>query len=107
MSDLTLSRSRITKLYGMTYHYFNGKLHRLDGPAMVSELGYQAWFQNGIRHRINKPAVIVPPNCGFNFPPIPGSNTLHQYWYLWGSCYREEQDNIDIIKRNDFWSKTL
>jgi hypothetical protein len=36
----------------------NGKLHRLDGPAIERADGARAWYINGKRHRISGPAVI-------------------------------------------------
>ena len=35
----------------------NGKLHRIDGPAVEYADGDKFWFQNGKRHRENGPAV--------------------------------------------------
>jgi transcription elongation factor len=36
---------------------FNGKLHRLDGPAVEDGDGYKAWYVDGKRHRLDGPAV--------------------------------------------------
>ena len=38
------------------YWYKNGKIHRLDGPAIEYVDGAKAWFQNGNLHRENGPA---------------------------------------------------
>ena len=35
----------------------NGKLHRLDGPALEHANDDKLWYQNGLRHRLNGPAV--------------------------------------------------
>lgn len=35
----------------------NGKLHRLDGPAVEWADGTESWFQNGYLHRLDGPAV--------------------------------------------------
>lgn len=35
----------------------DGAYHRLDGPAYVHPLGYEAWWKHGRRHRIGGPAV--------------------------------------------------
>ena len=37
--------------------WFNGRLHRLDGPAVDSANGYKEWRLNGIRHREDGPAI--------------------------------------------------
>ena len=38
--------------------YQNGLLHRLDGPAVIRQDGTQRWYLNGQRHRLDGPAVI-------------------------------------------------
>jgi hypothetical protein len=35
----------------------NGKLHRLDGPAVEWSSGGKEWYQNGKFHRLDGPAV--------------------------------------------------
>jgi hypothetical protein len=35
----------------------NGKLHRLDGPAIECTDGIKYWYQNGLRHRLDGPAI--------------------------------------------------
>lgn len=37
--------------------FFNGVLHREDGPAIEYESGTKEWFSNGVRHRKDGPAV--------------------------------------------------
>ena len=46
--------TRIDK-YGNKYWYFNGQLHRVDGPAIENSNGYKEWWLNG--HRIDGPAI--------------------------------------------------
>jgi len=36
----------------------DGKLHREDGPAVVSADGHREWFQHGERHNLDGPVVI-------------------------------------------------
>ena len=40
--------------------YQNGKLHRLDGPAVEQFDGTKVWYQNGQLHRLDGPAVEYP-----------------------------------------------
>lgn len=40
--------------------YYNGKRHRTDGPAYEGHAGYLAWYLHGKRHRIDGPAIIRP-----------------------------------------------
>ena len=42
---------------GDKYWYQNGVRHRLDGPAVELANGTKAWYQNGERHRLDGPAV--------------------------------------------------
>ena len=44
---------------GSKFWYQNGMLHRLDGPAaeILDPAGYKAWYQNGKHHRLDGPAV--------------------------------------------------
>lgn len=32
-------------------YYFDSKLHRLDGPAIIWSDDSEEWWQNGLRHR--------------------------------------------------------
>jgi len=54
----------------------NGKLHKDDGPAIISTTGAKYWYQNGILHRLDGPAVICPVGS--------------QYWYKHGLLHRED-----------------
>ena len=48
------------KTYQVRYiaHYLNGKLHRIDGPALEYSNGTKMWYYEGKQHRINGPAVL-------------------------------------------------
>ena len=35
----------------------NGKLHRVDGPAVKCSDGYEEWCLNGKKHRVDGPAI--------------------------------------------------
>ena len=37
--------------------YFEGKIHRIDGPAVEYSVGTKQWFVEGKRHRIGGPAI--------------------------------------------------
>ena len=38
----------------------NGMFHRLDGPAVEYSDGSKGWYQNGMRHRLDGPAIEYP-----------------------------------------------
>lgn len=42
---------------GMIIYTQNGKVHRTDGPAVITSWS-QEWFQNGICHREDGPAMM-------------------------------------------------
>jgi hypothetical protein len=42
---------------GTKFWYFNGKLHREDGPAIEDANGDKCWYINGQLHRKDGPAV--------------------------------------------------
>lgn len=43
--------------HGVTEHRLNGKLHRLDGPAVERPGGDFEWFAEGQRHCLTGPAL--------------------------------------------------
>lgn len=45
-----------TNKYGDQYWYYQGQLHREDGPACIDEDG-KRWFKHGVLHRDKGPAV--------------------------------------------------
>ena len=51
---------------GNLYWYKNGDLHRLDGPAIIYTDGTQYWYINGKLHKENGPAIIY---AGDGFSP--------------------------------------
>jgi hypothetical protein len=46
----------------------------LDGPAVTRAEGYQAWWVDGKRHRLDRPAAIWPDGS--------------RYWYVDGKYHR-------------------
>lgn len=42
---------------GDVYWYYEGKLHRDDGPAIELANGVKEWYQHGKRHRTDGPAI--------------------------------------------------
>ena len=59
--------------------YQNGLLHRLDGPAVEYENGTKRWYQNGEFHRLDGPAVEWADG--------------EKCWYIEGKEYTEEEFN--------------
>ena len=67
----------------------NGKLHRLDGPAIEWMDGHKAWYVNGLPHREDGPA--------FEF------SNGSKHWYLNGKCHREDGPAVDGVNGDKCW----
>ena len=71
---------------GVKEWYFNGRLHRVDGPAVEYPDGTKAWFLNGRLHRVDGPAVER-------------SNGTKEWWLngrLW-TALRQPSDNAGQV----------
>ena len=69
----------------------NGKLHRLDGPAIESTTGHKEWFLNGTLHRPDGPAMEY---C---------SST--KKWYQNGQLHRLDGPAIEYVDGDIRWYK--
>ena len=56
--DALKYRVEVDEFGTRSYYNSNGKLHRVEGPAIVYPSGAQEWYQNGKLHRIGGPAII-------------------------------------------------
>jgi hypothetical protein len=45
--------------------YSHGELHRDGGPAVIGDDGEQQWFKQGKLHRVDGPAQIYPDGASF------------------------------------------
>lgn len=61
-------------------HFYEGQLHRLDGPAMEFSTGSKYWYHHGLRHREDGPAVVVEA----------GEDSV-QEWYVHDRQVTEEE----------------
>jgi hypothetical protein len=81
---------RIEYPNGSKYWYVNGKLHRLDGPAVEypgpNGHGHVGWLQNGEYHRIDGPAYE--------------DDNGQKGWYINGKQMTEKQFNKWRVKHN-------
>ena len=80
--------------------YVDGKLHRIDGPAIEYASGSKRWFLNGKRHRVDGPAIEWFDGTKYWFQ----NNKLHRIdgpaceyadgtkeWFLNGECLTQAQ----------------
>ena len=66
---------------GLCIWYFNGKIHREDGPAITWNGSYE-WWTNGKLHKEDGPAI----------DPVNGNKE----WYLHGIKLTEREHNMFI-----------
>ena len=71
---------------GSKYWYRDGEIHREDGPAVESSHGTKYWCHEGLRHRSDGPAIEY-------------GDGRKEYWYL-GIEYPE-------IKNNKEWNRIV
>ena len=72
--------------------FLNGKYHREDGPAYISEL-LQSWWFEGKRHRTDGPAVEYI-----------GSGSFKEWWYHGVKIDCSSQQQFEkLIKMKAFW----
>jgi hypothetical protein len=90
-----------------------GKLHRLDGPAIEKENGYKAWYVEGKCHRLDGPAVIsISDNCKewwvegkrhrLDGPAFEGFDGYKSWWYN-GELHRVDGPAIERSEGSEEW----
>jgi hypothetical protein len=65
--------------FGIKEWKLNGKLHRLDGPAIELSNGTKLWYVGGNLHRLDGPAVEW----------LDGTKD----WFINGKCYYTEYEH--------------
>ena len=83
---------RIVRKEGITHYYdAQDRLHHDDGPAVITDKGYKAWWKHGRIHRDDGPAIIYGGG--------------DEFWYNNGKLHRE--DGPAIIRsdgRQEWWN---
>jgi len=69
--------------------YFNGKLHREDGPAIEYSNGTKSWYLNGKRHREDGPAREWADG--------------NKFWYFNGKRHREDGPAVEYSRGTKSW----
>ena len=72
--------------YGTKKYYKNGKLHRLNGPAIELSCGDKYWYYEGMLHRLNGPA-------------IEGSNGWKDWYYEGRLITNSSQEDFERLIR--------
>lgn len=78
-------------------YILNGKIHRLNGPAIISKNGTEEWYINNKRHREGGPAYIVYWNIDGNM--VWGS----EIWYKNGKKHREDGPAVTNANGVKIW----
>jgi len=86
----------------IVYRNKDGRLHRLDGPAIEYANGHKEWLVNDERHRLDGPAVESAGGDRYWYendkmhrldgPAIQYANG-RKSWYIYGIEYSEEDFN--------------
>lgn len=69
----------------------NGKLHRMDGPAIERKNGDKEWYRDGKLHREDSPAV----ECANG----------NKFWLRNGKCHRENGPAVEYYDGPRLWYK--
>ena len=97
---------------GDKFWYQEGKLHRLDGPAVERTDGNKLWFQNGQLHRLGGPAVEYTSGnkCWYqkgkrhriDGPAVEQANG-NKVWYQEDKRHREDGPAVEYINGDKEW----
>ena len=81
----------ITDSGGTKRWWVNGKLHRVDGPAIEFASGSKYWYLNGKRHRVDGPAIEWADGTKFWF--INDKKLTFKQWLsaIWDTLSKEDQ----------------
>ena len=74
---------------GTKVWYLNGKLHRIDGPAIEGANGDKRWYLNGKQHRIDGPAMEYTNG--------------DKEWFLNGRLHRIDGPAIEYTNGSKCW----
>lgn len=66
-----------------------GQRHRIHGPAVITHVGDQHWYQNGIRHRTGGPAIIKANGV--------------KWWFHNGARHRTDGPAIEWSNSDKWW----
>jgi hypothetical protein len=85
-----LLNGKIQRVDGTEEWYENGKLHRMNGPAVTYSDGTKIWYQKGMMHRLDGPAIIFANG--------------DRKWYKWGKLHCENSPACSYISgENEWW----
>jgi hypothetical protein len=74
----------IVGLDGVKTYYLNDKVHREDGPAMITPNGDKYWMMHDVQHRVDGPATELADGSKF--------------WFVHGKRHRLDGPACQVIK---------
>ena len=79
-----------------TFHYSNGVAHCSDAPAIIWDKGDERWYYHGKLHRLDGPAVIDYETSKMGNNPI----VLRMDYYINNTFYNEKdyKNHPEVIK---------
>ena len=87
---MSMSNPEIDEDGNKFWYNEQGKLHRVDGPAIKWWNGDKEWYLNGQKHRLDGPAIEYSYGTKF--------------WYLNNQLHREDGPAIeDANGTNEWW----
>ncbi len=90
-----LNEQQVTQVGDMTIYTLGGKVHREDGPAVITSWS-QEWYINGIPHRDNGAARVYKEH------PVSGDQFVCEWW-INGKYSAQNQDDENVF--NLHWHK--
>jgi hypothetical protein len=77
VSERKVYRNTIELEYRIEYRNEKGNLHREDGPAVITKLGSEQWWYDGLIHRADGPAVIWGSGeAGYSYGKLPSEEHI-------------------------------
>lgn len=79
------------EIQGKRFYNKFGRLHRIDGPAVIGPNGLEQWFFNGKPHRLDGPAIVWPDGSRLTWFKVGyDRNPLLDYFDHFNACGRKE-----------------
>lgn len=99
MNKQLLHNTQVPSISNEEYEawYSDGKLHRLDGPALTFKLGKKEWWVNGQRHREDGPAIEYTANIFGNLRNL-HEDACRNHYYLNNVLYTEKDYYVKLLE---------
>lgn len=79
---------KIVDQNGTVKYYLDGRLHRMDGPALEYKNGRKEWYHHGKMHREDGPAI---------------ETVTYKAWFIDGKLHRVDGPAVEYESGNKKW----